>query len=108
MGFFHLDNAEDRTQMTLDQLLAEKAKAVVRDEISTALRPDRADDRGYDRIDRVESAAKNHVDNLRDAIGSLAKLKPLERYALVTLARMIAAKRKTKRSIKREVNRLLE
>lgn len=95
---------EEGEQMTIEQLLAQKAKEAARDELSTALQ----EDRGDDRIDRAKRAAMEHTDELRDELGSLTKLTPLERYTLIALARALVAAGKTKKGIKRRINRLLE
>lgn len=103
MGFGKIDEDVDG-QMTLDGLMREAAKSAAREEVSAVLQ----EDRGDDRIDRAKRDAKEHTDELRAELGSLTKLKPLERYALLQLARALANGVNNKKTIKKRIERLMK
>lgn len=56
----------------------------------------------------AQQFAEEQLGELREAVGALAKMSVLERYALVTLARQLVAQGKNKRGIKRAAERLMD
>lgn len=103
MGFGQIDGEDVEGQLTLDSLMRKAAKDAARDEVKDALHHEHFTD---DRILQTKREALEHTDTLRDELGSLTRLKPLERYALVQLARALA-KDANKKRIKRRIKAML-
>lgn len=93
MGFSS-ERGEVPGQMTLDGLVAGAARSAAREEVKDALRAESPKHTG------------DRIDVLRDELGSLTKLTPMERYALIQLARALA-KGMGKKGIKKRVKALL-
>lgn len=102
MGFGQTDDVEG--QLTLDSLMRRAAKDAARDEVKDALHHEHFTD---DRIIQAKREALEHTDTLREELGSLTKLKPLERYALIQLARALAQDTNDKKRIKRRINKAI-
>lgn len=103
MGFGQIDGEDVEGQLTLDSLMHKAAKTAAREEVKDALHYEHFTD---DRIIQTKREAFERTDTLRDELGSLTKLKPMERYALIQLARALA-KGMGKKGIKKRIKELL-
>lgn len=97
-----MDREDD--QLTFDDLIRQTAKEIAREEARHALYVGNL--RDSDRIEQVKRESREHTDEIRKALGAIMSLEPLERFAIVQLARELA-KYAEKKRIKRRIRKLM-